>query len=88
MCVGRVLHFVPKRRILTGLPLLCVKSYPAAAISFISHVAGDFPRVADFFGKFEMVAPGGVPASQWNATEETGASKPGVAIYCGVARKT
>lgn len=53
---------------------------------------GMYPRireqVADFFGEFEMVAPGVVPASQWNPTGEKAVSEPRVAIYSGVARKT
>jgi hypothetical protein len=45
-------------------------------------------RVADFFGGFEIVAPGVVPASRWNAGDEMAGAGADVAIYAGVARKT
>jgi hypothetical protein len=44
-------------------------------------------QVTDFFGDFEWVAPGVVPASQWRRTEETAGAEPDLAIYGGVARK-
>lgn len=44
-------------------------------------------QVADFFGDFELVAPGVVPAAQWHPTEEKAETAPNLAIYGGVARK-
>ncbi|WP_328451091.1 SAM-dependent methyltransferase [Streptomyces sp. NBC_00386] len=44
-------------------------------------------QVTDFFGDFEPVAPGVVPAARWHPTEETAGENPDSAIYGGVARK-
>ncbi|MFD3586389.1 SAM-dependent methyltransferase [Streptomyces sp. NPDC058683] len=44
-------------------------------------------QVAGFFGDFELVAPGVVPASQWHPTEDTSGSLSKSALYGGVARK-
>ncbi|MGW5271516.1 SAM-dependent methyltransferase [Streptomyces sp. NPDC004044] len=44
-------------------------------------------QVTDFFGDFERVAPGVVPASQWHPTEESSRENPNSALYGGVARK-
>ncbi|GGT19478.1 SAM-dependent methyltransferase [Streptomyces purpureus] len=44
-------------------------------------------QVADFFGDFEFVAPGVVPATQWHPAEEITEAEAGLAIYGGVARK-
>ncbi|MFE3328128.1 SAM-dependent methyltransferase [Streptomyces sp. NPDC059176] len=43
-------------------------------------------QVARFFGDWELVAPGVVPASQWHPTGQT-AGSPEAALYGGVARK-
>jgi hypothetical protein len=45
-------------------------------------------QITDFFGDFELVAPGVVPASHWHPIEETAGAEPNLAIYAGVARKT
>ena len=44
-------------------------------------------QVTDFFGDFELVSPGVVPAAQWHPAEETAGTPSHSAIYGGVARK-
>ena len=44
-------------------------------------------QVTDFFGDFELVAPGVVQAPRWHPTEGPAETQPDLAIYAGVARK-
>lgn len=44
-------------------------------------------QVTDFFGDFELVAPGVVPAARWRPTEQDAEAAPELPIYGGVARK-
>lgn len=44
-------------------------------------------QVTEFFGDFDMVAPGVVPAARWHPAEGNSGEKPGLAIYAGVGRK-
>jgi SAM-dependent methyltransferase len=50
-----------------------------------------YPRTREqfsgFFGDFDLVEPGVVPAPQWRPTGRTAGAKPDLAIYAGVARK-
>jgi hypothetical protein len=45
------------------------------------------PQVMEFFGDFELIAPGLVHAAEWRPTHELQPSGQTLAIYAGVARK-
>jgi len=44
-------------------------------------------RVTEFFGDFDLVAPGLVPAAEWRPEQAPDHSTPALAIYGGVAQK-